>query len=150
MAGLDKNYGDMVLENIKNRGERNLWMWSWPYRMTRVLLGEEVAQKTCNEFQDDLKVFQDFVAWPGKNKELDRMEKRSVFQLTCNKQYQEALQDTGGRCTPSLVELARSRVSGLGATQLIEDMNGLQKSTSQQKACIPQPLLWELCCKVIL
>ena len=103
--------------------------------MTRVLLGEEVSRKTCIEFQDDLKVFQDFVAWPGKNAELVRMEQRSVFQLTCNKQLQEALQDTGGRCCTALVEVVRSRVSGLRGTQLIEDIHGLQKNNSQSKAC---------------
>ena len=57
--------------------------------------------------------------------------KRSLFGLIAVKQLDFALQELGDRASVDFFNMCRNKVSGMIATQAVEDWNGLQKNARQ-------------------
>lgn len=88
--GLAELYGEAVLSLISARGCRLLWFTrGWPLRLVCLLKGGDLAQQTLASLKTDIEAFQALVAYRNKDASLQALEKRSLFQHACMRQYME-------------------------------------------------------------
>lgn len=111
-----------------HRMRRCLHMSAFPYRMMRVLLGDEATATTVAEFKDDCEVWSSFAESPDKDPFQQAVFKRSSFHKLSVQQLREALMSTGWTATASFMKLIESRARLLLSTLPVEEMIGAQKN----------------------
>lgn len=122
--------GAMILSHIFHRGSRLLYFSGWPTKMLAALEGSATATKVIGEFKADAEIWDEFVSSQGKCPLMKLIELRGSMRLMCVKQFREAFGSKGYAMSPELQQVLERRSSGNVQTQVVEDVNGVQKNSS--------------------
>ena len=98
-----------------------------PWKMFRLTLGEQVAQKTIDEFLVDIRLFDEFVAKLGKIAEEKAMCVSHPLRKINNLQWRLGCVEFGDMVAPDLNKLAESKMTGCEGTVIMEELIGLAK-----------------------
>lgn len=129
IAGIFVRFTFSLAANVMRRC---LFMVSWPCGMVK-LLQPDVRLETIRCFQRDLQIFKDFTADRPTTPKEKAVAKRHCMTWTSNRQYIEALAETGGVVMEESLRVASARHSGCTVTQPVEEMIGVQKNHKQLK-----------------
>lgn len=121
-------FGQTVLHYLKERGLRGLWMQGWPTRAFACLRGAEEAQKVIQDLRTDFAAFDSLLKLEGKSKGEKHLESRHVLRTRANQQLLEGLKESGWVFTQRFEEMLRSRARSNFGTQIVEDINGIQRN----------------------
>lgn len=127
--------GQLVLSFVAQRLVRGLWLCSWPTRMCACLHSDEVAQQTIADFKADEEVYDFLASRESPSAAEAQLLKRHVMGLRSNKQLRQAFGELGYVLSPALQTVLEERSRLNIQTQIVEDMNGEMKNSSQLKAC---------------
>ena len=125
-------YGQFCVGTATELTRRNLWMFGWPHRFTRVLCPEQ-EQATIDEFRRHAENYDDLAQNLDLEPRAKELKERSTMQLTCVKQLRRALQETGFRSHEDIKTLLRTRNRCCAQTQIVEDINGTMKNAKRRR-----------------
>ena len=101
---------------------------SWPWSMVRGIQGGNEASACMYEFRQHYTLHEALVAAPDPTKEMQNLAHRSVFNTVAVQQLVEACKESGWVYTDDLRDLMVTRTKSLLGTQLVEDLNNVEKN----------------------
>lgn len=123
-------FGQLVSSLVFQRSRRTIWMSSgWPWRMTRVLASDQMAQETIAEFGEDLRIFREARDSQQKTNSLENILRRHLMRKASVQQFILAMRD---REQPGFLQdlrhVVRERARVACGTQIVEDAIGTAKN----------------------
>ena len=133
---LSSTYGRMVCGLLQCRAFRNMHLVAgWPKRGNRVNSKDPAIQKrTCEEAKADQENYEAVSTKDGLPAKTAAAVQRSLFQKLSVINFMTCLRTAGYAATPRLQAFMRSKVSGLCATTIIEEIIGKMKNDKSNKA----------------
>ena len=129
-------FGRVMVATVSQRLFRTCWLLaSWPQSIAAVLGSEHHQASTLARFKQDWKLYSALEERCDRQTWEETLYARSVFRTRPCLQLQQCLAASDYNMTPSIKALVEERLSGLWATQIVEDVNGVQKNCAQLKAC---------------
>lgn len=129
-------FGQLCLSFVVQRISRGLPMYlSWPHKMLQAVTSDALASEAIEDFRRDQAIFNKLKAKPGKTAAERLIERRHLFNLRSVKQLEVGFKQTGFAMSDPMRDLLISRARGNVQTQIIEDLNGEEKNSSQLKNC---------------
>ena len=129
-------FGRLMVAIVSQRLFRTCWLLaSWPQSIVAVLGSEHHQASTLARFKQGWKLYSALEERCDRQTWEETLYARSVFRTRPCLQLQQCLAASDYNMTPSIKALVEERLSGLWATQIVEDVNGVQKNCAQLKAC---------------
>jgi hypothetical protein len=122
-------FGMGVFTVVFLRMRRCLFLWGWPHRMQSILVDKDPAS-IVEEFKKDDRLYQEYKAWPQKVKADKDILERHQMPLVPNRQLRVGFQQSSG-VSDKLVALQEKRAETLKSSQIVEDVNNVQKNSRQ-------------------
>ena len=122
-------FGSFNMELSFNRQKRCLFFWGWPVYMNMVVGATlEFGNEVTAPFWADAQAWRALLAIVGKTKVKQLVCDRHFFNLKTNQQWIAALTEFNFQYTAEFGDHVSRRGSGIAASQLIEDIIGIQKN----------------------
>lgn len=130
-------YGQLLAAYVTQDVFRMLWLIAgWPVSVVQCLdSGVDSATKCIERFAKDKEIFEEMCGLTDLSKDEKPVLSRHLFHTRPVKQLVECFRASGYTVSPQLRTMLTKYVSGCLVTQLVEDINGVQKNSSQLKAC---------------
>ena len=101
---------------------------SWPWSIARVLGNPEEAAGAVAELRTAFADYETLRDYDGQNRAMKRILERAVFNQAAVMQLVHALKESNWELTAAFLQLVRDRLATCFGTQIVEDINNVQKN----------------------
>jgi hypothetical protein len=129
-------FGLLSWSFVRERVLRGLHFFTWPVKLLQlVVVSAEQQQELLAEFKSDVEI-QEVLKGKVKKAEAPRLyQDRHIMELQCVRQWVEAFKATGYQASDAVMQLLERYARALAQTQVVEDINAVQKNATMLRAC---------------
>lgn len=119
--------GHCALSSLRHRAVRNLWMFSWPTRLIKILGGGAGAVEACQDFQTDQGIFKELSEIAAPLPEMLKIRQRHVFNMVRNMQFNAGFEEVGYAPHADIRSVVERHTEVICTSLPVEEINGTQK-----------------------